>query len=90
MLTVLTGDIVDIQYGAGNCMRLNDGPVKQKTFINADSYKWFALNAYYNSRCHKKFGDPFITSEDFQESTAELEESPLYNATLSSGTLAGV
>ncbi|KAI5358051.1 putative metallopeptidase, catalytic domain superfamily [Septoria linicola] len=80
----------DVQYGAGNCMRMNDGKKKQETFINADSYKWFALNAYYNGMCNKKFGDPFITSEDFEESSGELEESPLYDAALSSGSLAGV
>ncbi|USW53062.1 Putative metallopeptidase, catalytic domain superfamily [Septoria linicola] len=84
------GHIVDVQYGAGNCMRMNDGKKKQETFINADSYKWCALNAYYNSRCNKKFGDPFITSEDFEESSAELEESPLYDPALSSGSLASV
>lgn len=71
-------------------MRLNEGPKKQDTFINADSYKWFALNAYYNKRCNKNFGDPFITTEDFEAGMAELEDSPLYDPAISDGVLAGV
>lgn len=71
-------------------MRLRGSSDKQDTFVNADSYKWFALNAYYDSKCNKKFGDPLITTEDFEESLAELEDSPLYDPELASGSLAGV
>jgi len=84
------GHITDVIYGAGSCSRLRDGGDKQKTFINADSYMWMAVNAYYNSICGKSFGDPYITSEDFEESDATLLESPEYDVNVSSGVLAGV
>ena len=71
-------------------MRLAKGSDSQKTFINAESYKWFALNAFYNSYCGNPFGIPFVTEADFDAGMAELENSPEYNATLSEGVLAGV
>lgn len=85
------GHITDVIRGASSCMRLADGADKQKTFINADSYKWMALNAYYNNVCNKNFGDPVITQEDFDLGEAELLDSGAeYNPDVSSGVLAGV
>lgn len=71
-------------------MRLNKGPKKNKTFNNADSYKWFALNAYYNKICDKAFGDPVITDADFEASETELVNSPEYDSADADGSLAGV
>jgi hypothetical protein len=69
---------------------MKKGPDSQKAFINADSYKWFALNAYYNKVCNKSFADAAITTEDFTDSNAELLDSPEYSEVQSSGVLAGV
>ena len=66
------------------------GGDNQKTFINADSYMWFALNAYYNNKCGRKFGDPIVTTEAFEDVIEQAEESPEYNAELSRGIFAGV
>ncbi len=71
-------------------MRLRQGPLSQTAFINADSYKWMALNAYYNSVCNKKFGDPVITQDDFDEGQALLLDSPEYDEAVSEGVLARV
>lgn len=84
------GHITDVLYGPSNCMRLARGADKQKTFINADSYAWMALNAYYNSVCNKKFGDPLITQQDFDDGMAQLLDSPEYNEAMSEGVLEGV
>ena len=75
------GHITDIIYGASNCFRLAHAKSdvnRQKAFVNADSYRWFATNAYYNSVCGKNFGDPKATSEDFEEGVAEAQASPEY------------
>jgi len=71
-------------------MRLAKGPRSQEAFVNADSYKWFALNAFYNSYCGTTFGIPLVTEADFDAGEAQLLSSPEYNATLSDGSLAGV
>lgn len=84
------GHITDVEYGPSSCMRLARGADKQKTFINADSYAWMAVNAYYNSVCNKKFGDPLVTQEDFDDGQARLMDSLEYNPAVSDGALAGV
>ncbi|KAK6439344.1 hypothetical protein LTR95_004450 [Oleoguttula sp. CCFEE 5521] len=84
------GHIVDIIYGSSGCMRMVKGDKAQEAFINADSYTWFATNAYYNSVCERKFSLPEVTQEDFDYSEAELLASPEYDAALSDGVLAGV
>lgn len=82
--------IQDVQYGASSCMRLAKGKSAQDTFVNADSYQWFAVNAFYNSYCGNPFGIPVVTQADFDAGQAELLSSPEYNAALSDGSLAGV
>lgn len=89
-VTNSVGHIRDITYGPSNCMRLRLGGDNQLTFVNADSYMWFALNAYYNNKCGKKYGDPIVTTEDFEDGTQQAEESNEYDATLASGIFAGV
>lgn len=84
------GHITDVEYGASTCMRLAKGGSKQKTFVNADSYMWMALNAYYNKACNKKFGDPVVTKKDFDKGQARLHGSREYDPAMSAGTLAGV
>jgi len=71
-------------------MRLAKGDMSQKAFINADSYHWFALNAFYNSFCDKVFSSPLVTSEDFDSGWSETLSSPEYNASITDGVLAGV
>lgn len=71
-------------------MRLNRGGRKNKTFNNADSYKWFAINAYYNKICSKTFNDPIVTEADFLATQTEAENSPDYDAADDAGSLAGV
>lgn len=84
------GHIWDVAYGPPTCMRLNKGPKKNKTFNNADSYKWFALNAYYNKVCGKAFTDPVVTEAEFEVCYLELIQSPQYDAADADGSLTGV
>jgi hypothetical protein len=63
---------------------------QQRTFVNADSYKWLAVDAHYNSACGKDFQDPEITTADFEEGLAETYESNEYDAALTSGIFAYV
>ncbi|KAK4983642.1 hypothetical protein LTR50_007099 [Elasticomyces elasticus] len=84
------GYITDVVYGSSTCMRLAKGGSSQKTFINADSYMWMALNAYYNKVCNKKFGDPEVTKKDFDKGEARLLASREYDPAVSDGVLAGV
>jgi len=71
------GFIRDFTYGPGNCWLLRQGYLgrdaprigpsganQQKAFINADSYQWFAINAWYNSACRKEFWDPVIIGDE--------------------------
>lgn len=87
------GHIKDIIYGPSNCHRLRNTKSRsnqQKAFINADSYKWLAVNAYYNSVCGKDFQDPETTSADFEAGMAETEASNEYDPALTSGIFAYV
>ncbi|EME44010.1 hypothetical protein DOTSEDRAFT_24113 [Dothistroma septosporum NZE10] len=87
------GHIGDITYGPSNCFRLRKVSTEsnnQKTFMNADSYKWFAMNAYYDSKCGKTFGDPEITTADSDEGNAEAERSIEYMPEVVSGGFVGV
>jgi hypothetical protein len=87
------GHIQDITYSPSNCHRMRNAKSRenqQKAFINADSYKWLAINAYYNSVCSKGFADPEVTTADFESGVAEAEASPEYNAELASGIFAYV
>jgi hypothetical protein len=87
------GHIKDVIYNPGNCYRLRNAKSRvnqQMTFINGDSYKWLAVNAYYNSACGKDFQDPEITTADFEEGMAETYESNEYDAALTSGIFAYV
>ncbi|KAK6441975.1 hypothetical protein LTR95_001784 [Oleoguttula sp. CCFEE 5521] len=42
------GHIGDVAYHPVACVRLAQGMDRQRAFLNADSYAWFATNAYYN------------------------------------------
>jgi hypothetical protein len=87
------GHIKDVTYNPSNCHRMRNAKSRvnqQKTFINADAYKWLAVNAYYNSVCNKDFADPEITTEDFETGVAEAEASNEYDAALSSEIFAYV
>lgn len=87
------GHIKDVIYNPSNCHRLRNAKSRsnqQKTFINADSYKWLAVNAYYNSVCGKSFQDPEVTSADFESGWAETEASNEYDVALTSGIFEGV
>lgn len=87
------GHIKDVIYGSSNCHRMRNAKSRgnqQKAFVNADSYKWLAVNAYYNSVCGKDFQDPEITTADFEAGWAETVASNEYDAELSSGVLAYV
>jgi hypothetical protein len=87
------GHIKDLVYNPGNCYRLRNAKSrvnKQRTFINADSYEWLAVNAYYNNVCGKDCQDPDITTADFKEGMAETYESKEYDAALTSGIFAYV
>ncbi|KAM0690173.1 hypothetical protein Q7P36_008940 [Cladosporium allicinum] len=87
------GHIKDVVYNPSNCNRLRNAKShvnQQKTFINADSYKWLAVNAYYNSACGKEFQDPEISTADFEEGMAETYESNEYDAALTDGIFAYV
>jgi hypothetical protein len=60
-----TGHIKDVVYNPGDCYRLRNAKSRvnqQRTFINADSYKWLAVNAYYKSVCRKDLQSPDITT----------------------------
>ena len=75
------GHIRDVSYGPHRCKTLaQDKANNQKTFVNADSYKYMAINAYYNSVCNTKFGDPVFSLQEYFESEIELRESPEYSA----------
>lgn len=87
------GHIKDVIYNPGNCYRLRNTKSRsnqQKIFVNADSYKWLAINAYYNGVCNKELEKPKITTEDFESGLAETEGSPEYDAALSEGIFAHV
>jgi hypothetical protein len=81
------GHIKDVVYNPGDCYRLRNAKSRvnqQRTFINCDSYKWLAVNAYYNSGCGEESQDPDITTADFEEGMAETYESIEYDAALTS------
>jgi len=85
------GHIGDPAYGPSSCHRIRRSRHRsqsQKTFINADSYKWLAVNAYYNSVCDKEFQDAEVTSADFLEGMAETFESPEYDPAVTFGIFA--
>lgn len=66
-----------MRYGAYPCQQLNKDAGANRVFRNADSYKWFALNAYYNKVCQKKFKDaPKPDQEDLELLDLELINSP--------------
>lgn len=71
------GYITDVIYGPSNCFRIahvRNDINRQKAFINADNYRWFATNAYYNSVCKKSFGNPSADTDD--EFNQDMQETP--------------